>query len=187
MDHQSAIAGTRHWIASMVIGLNLCPFARRVFEGGKIRYVVSDARDEAHLLADLDVVARELVGVSIGQVETALLIHPFVLGKFADYNDFLDAADGLLVERNLRGIVQIASFHPDYHFAGVDPLAAENATNRSPYPMLHLLRESSISAVAGDAAEMKEIPRRNIATLRSLGRGRLMSMLEASKNSIAED
>ena len=177
MDHATVIAGTRRWIASMVIGLDLCPFARRVFEGEKIRYVVSDARDEAGLLADLAAAADELAGVPIGEVETTLLVHPLVLDKFADFNDFLDAAESALDERGLSGVLQIATFHPDYHFAGVDPLAAENATNRSPYPMLHLLREASISAVAGDKAEMREIPRRNVATLRRLGRGRLIEML----------
>ena len=181
MDHQAVIAWTRRWISSIVIGLNLCPFARRVFDGDKIRYVVSEAVDEATLLADLAAAVQGLASAPIGQIETTLLIHPNVLGSFADYNEFLDAGDQLLDELGMRGVMQIAGFHPDFRFAGVDSLAAENYTNRSPYPMLHLLREASLSAVAADLAEMRDIPQRNIALLKSLGRGNLLQKLEAVK------
>ena len=169
MDHQSVIDVTRRWIESMVIGLNLCPFARRVFEGDKIRYVVSDAKDEKGLLEDL---ARELQSLAIAPletVETTLLIHPRAFTDFLDYNDFLDPAEELLARLALQGVIQIASFHPDYRFADTEADAAENYTNRSPYPMLHLLREDSVSAVADDPDELLEIPRRNIETLKALG------------------
>jgi hypothetical protein len=169
IDPEQIVAATRGWIASMVIGLNLCPFARRVFEGDKIRYLVSGAEDEEALRTDL---ARELAALAaapLASVETTLLIHPRVLNNFFDYNEFLGGADRLLAELGLAGTLQIASFHPDYQFAGTDPDAAENYTNRSPFPMLHLLREESISAVAGDPGELLEIPRRNIETLRRLG------------------
>ena len=143
------IRETRRWIEAIVIGLNLCPFARRVFEGDKIRYVVSEATDSDALRDDLARELKHLVAESIGRVETTILIHPHVLQDFLDYNDFLDEANELLGTPELTGIVQIASFHPHYQFAGTEPDAVENDTNRSPYPMLHLLREESITKVAG--------------------------------------
>jgi uncharacterized protein len=180
MDPQTAITGTRRWISSLVIGLNLCPFARRVFEADKIRYVVSDAEDEQMLLQDLAGELATLVSLPILSVETTLLIHPRVLGNFPDYNAFLEAGDRLVRELGLRGIIQIASFHPKYQFAGTDPDAVENYTNRSPYPMLHLLREESVSRVANDPKELLEIPRRNIETLQRLGRSKILEKLKAT-------
>src|SRR5262245_29816680 len=150
MDQHAVIDGTRRWIASMVIGLNLCPFAERVFTAGKIRYVVTDARNEEALCSDLTGELETLAHSPITRVETTLLIHPSALGNFADYNDFLGVADRLLGELGLCGTIQIASFHPDYRFAGTEPDAVENYTNRSPYPMLHLLREQRISEAAQD-------------------------------------
>jgi hypothetical protein len=170
----------------VVIGLNLCPFARRVFEAGSIRYTVSGARDEVTLLEELREELKTLVATPVAHTETTLLIHPNVLASFLDYNDFLDAAERLIGSLGLRGIVQIASFHPDYQFAGVDPLAVENYTNRSPHPMLHLLREASVSAVATDPSEMDDIPRRNVETLRALGRESIEDTLRALKYDPAE-
>lgn len=177
MDKQAVIDATRQWISSVVIGLNLCPFAERVFVGDRIRYVVSDARDEAGLLHDLASELDTLVSTPITRIETTLLIHPHVLGDFPNYNDFLDAAEQQIDDLGLRGTVQLASFHPDYQFAGTDPRAVENYTNRSPYPMLHLLREESISAVAANPEELRAIPRRNIATLRGLGKQKILEKL----------
>ena len=179
MDRQSVIEGTRHWISSIVIGLNLCPFARRVFEAQRIRYAVTDAEDAEALRADLAAELVALAAAPVARVETTLLIHPRVLADFLDYNDFLGVADRLLGGLGLRGAIQIASFHPGYRFAGTEPGAAENYTNRSPYPMLHLLREASITAVAGDPAVLAEIPRRNAATLRGLGREHILERLKA--------
>ena len=163
------IAETRLWIERIVIGLNLCPFARRVFEGGKIRFIESDAEDTDALVADLEAELRRLVAEPIKSVETTILIHPHVLQDFLDYNDFLSRADQLLETLDLDGVIQIASFHPQYRFAGTKADAIENYTNRSPYPMLHLLREESVSRVAGDAVFLESIPANNIETLRKLG------------------
>ena len=149
MDRQAVIGATRRWVSSVVIGLNLCPFARRVFTTDKIRYVVSDAKDVVGLVKDLADEIKTLVSSPVSAFETTLLIHPCVLGAFLDYNDFLGAGERLIEELGQRGRIQLASFHPGYQFAGVEPGAVENYTNRSPYPMLHLLREESISAVAG--------------------------------------
>lgn len=177
MDQATVIEATRRWISTMVIGLNLCPFAERVFQAEKIRYVVSNADDEDSLLNDLAGELELLSTSSITMVETTLLIHPRVLGDFFDFNDFLDRADGLILEKRLRNMIQIASFHPDYQFANTDPDAAENYTNRSPYPMLHLLREESISKVAGNADELQAIPERNIEMLRGLGVKKILQKL----------
>jgi hypothetical protein len=167
----------------VVIGLNLCPFARRVFEADRIRYAVSDARDEVRLLEDLGSELKALGSSPTPDAETTLLIHPHVLADFLDYNDFLGAGERLVADLDLRGVVQIASFHPDYRFAGPDPGAVENFTNRSPYPMLHLLREASISAVATDPHELLQIPRRNVKTLRALGREKMLDRLRALEDS----
>jgi len=172
---REAVEATRRWISAVVIGLNLCPFARRVFEGGRIRYAVTDAQDEAALVEALTGEVLHLVASPIREVETTLLIHPRVLGDFLDYNDFLDVGERLIEELGQRGVVQIASFHPEYRFAGTAPDAVENYTNRSPYPMLHLLREESISAVAGEEA-LLETPRRNVETLRRLGRSEILAL-----------
>ncbi len=169
------VATTRRWIERIVIGLNLCPFARRVFDGEMIRYSVSDAKSTDQLRIDLERELRDLSATS--SVETTILIHPFVLQDFLDYNDFLSEADELLASLGLIGVIQIASFHPDYRFAGTEHDAVENFTNRSPHPMLHLLREESVSKVADDPEFLAEIPNRNIALLRSLGRANIENLL----------
>jgi uncharacterized protein len=179
MDKQTVIDGTCRWISSMVIGLNLCPFAERVFKAGKIRYVVSDAREDTTLLKDLADELETLASSPVSIVETTLLIHPHALRNFPEYNDFLSDGEGLIRDLGLRGTIQIAGFHPDYQFAGTDPDAVENYTNRSPYPMLHLLREESISEVASDPNALLEIPRRNVETLRDLGREKILEKLKA--------
>jgi uncharacterized protein len=177
IDQQTVIDATRRWMAEIVIGLNLCPFARRVFEGGLVRYSVSEARNATTLLNDLDRELRQLAVAPIAEIETTLLIHPHVFDDFLEYNDFLDAAEGLVGAIDLEGVIQLASFHPRYQFAETEPDAVENYTNRSPYPMLHLLREESIDAIALDEAELLDIPRRNIETLRELGRDAIVAKL----------
>lgn len=179
-SEQEVISATRRWIADVVIGLNLCPFARRVFEAGTIRYVVSAAADADALLKDLAVELETLAAADVADIETTLLIHPRALRDFLDFNDFLGPADRLIKKLHLRGVVQIAGFHPDYQFEGTDQDAVENYTNRSPFPMLHLLREDSITAVAGDPDELLQIPERNIATLRSLGQASILALLKNS-------
>ncbi len=164
-----AIAATRHWLEQAVIGLNLCPFAKAVHVKEQIRWVESAARDAQCLLGDLVRELQFLAAADPETVETTLLIHPHALNDFLDYNDFLDVADATVEELGLDGVLQVASFHPDYQFEGTAPGDVDNFTNRSPHPMLHLLREESIArAVAGfpDAATIYE---RNIETLRRLG------------------
>lgn len=177
--NQAVIDDTRRWIYSIVIGLNLCPFAERVFKADKIRYVVTEAADAQQLLRDLARELEHLAATSITNIETTLLIHPRALANFHDYNDFLQVADRLIGELGLRGTIQLASFHPEYQFAGADPGAVENYTNRSPHAMLHLLREVSFPQAVGDQNELLEIPRRNNETLRGIGREKILEKLKA--------
>jgi hypothetical protein len=166
---EEAIASTRRWIERAVIGLNLCPFARAPYVQDRLRISVTRARDEESLADDLRAELEWLRHADAAEYETSLLVHPFVLGDFADYNDFLDVAEALLVEMELDGEIQVASFHPDYQFADASPDAIENATNRSPFPTLHLLRESSIDRAIESGIDTDAIYQRNIETLRRLG------------------
>jgi uncharacterized protein len=174
MDKQAVVEATRHWIESMVIGLDLCPFARSVYETDRIRYVVTEATDEEQLLEDLTVELRSLASAAPTQIETTLLIHPHVLGSFLDFNDFLGVSDQVIAHLGLRGVIQLASFHPEYQFSGTKPDDVENYTNRSPYPILHLLREDSITRAASGFIDLALIPPRNIDTLKRLGKQKIL-------------
>ena len=168
-SHDAAIASTCAWIERAVIGLNLCPFAKSVYVKRQIRYVVSDAQTPVALLDNLEVELRTLVQTDPAVVETTLLIHPQALADFLEYNEFLDVAETALKRLGLRGVIQIASFHPQYQFAGTASDDVTNYTNRSPYPMLHLLREASVEQALAAVPEAKDIPQRNIETMRRLG------------------
>jgi hypothetical protein len=165
----NAVEDTRLWLERAVIGLNLCPFARSVHVKAQIRWVESAAVDTGQLREDL-LRELELLAASDPQrVETTLLIHPGVLAGFLDYNDFLDVADAAVESLGLAGVIQVASFHPDYQFAGTAPEDVENLSNRSPHPMLHLLREASIARAVAAFPDAASIYERNIETLRQLG------------------
>lgn len=170
MNNEDIIAATRNWLEKAVIGLNLCPFARAVYAGDRIRYVVSDATSIEALLEVLVKELELLAETDENKTETTLLIHPQVLGDFLEYNDFLEMADQLVEELDLDGVLQVASFHPQYQFAGTEPEDVENCTNRSPYPTLHLLRESSVERAVAAHPDTEKIYRDNIKTLRQLGR-----------------
>jgi hypothetical protein len=164
-----AVAATREWLEKAVIGLNLCPFAEAVHAANQIRYVLSNALTPEDLLADLVRELRTLVAANPAEVETTLLIHPHVLDDFLDYNDFLDIADAAVEDLGLTGTIQVASFHPQYRFAGAEPDAIENYSNRSPYPMLHLLREESVERAVAAFSDDQQFTERNIETLRRIG------------------
>jgi len=168
-DDAALIDQVRHWLERAVIGLNLCPFARAPHCGGRIRWVVSRATDTDALTRDLLDELERLRAADSNEVETTLLLHPQVLGDFADYLAFLDIAEGLLQALGFSGELQVASFHPDYVFAGSDVDDPANLSNRSPLPLLHLLREDSISRVVDAGADVDAIPERNQARLRALG------------------
>lgn len=163
------IKRTTEWIETVVIGLNLCPFAKIPFAQGKVRCVVSDANDEAQLLKDLADELALLRGAEPCEIETTLLVHPQVLTDFLDYNDFLDASDALLEALELEGQLQVASFHPQYQFADTEADDISNCSNRAPFPTLHLLREASIDHAVASVADTDAIFERNIATLEKLG------------------
>jgi len=165
----TAIARTRAWVEKAVIGLNLCPFAAPVHLSGRIRFAVSAARTEDELVADLAREISALMAADPQRIETTLLIHPHVLGDFLDYNDFLDIADATVEALGYEGELQVASFHPDYRFAGTTADEVENCTNRSPYPTLHLLREESIERAVAAVPDTDAIFEKNIETLRRLG------------------
>ena len=163
------IAATRRWLQRAVIGLNLCPFAKAVHVRDQVRYVLSDATTTEALLEELASELLWLNDTDPALVDTTLLIHPRVLTDFLDYNDFLDQADAAVDALGLEGELQVASFHPDYQFAGTAYDDAGNCTNRSPYPMLHLLREASVERAVDAFPDPDAIVERNIATLEKLG------------------
>jgi uncharacterized protein len=164
-----AIAETRAWVERAVIGLNLCPFAKAVHAKNQVHYVVSIATDEEELLAELCREMEQLVAADPAQIDTTLLIHPQLLNDFLDFNDFLGAADEALERLGLEGVLQVASFHPQFQFAGTEVDDVSNATNRSPYPTLHLLREASVDRAVAAFPEAEAIFENNMRTLEALG------------------
>ncbi|MCG6888961.1 MAG: DUF1415 domain-containing protein [Gammaproteobacteria bacterium] len=176
-DPDAITASVRYWVETVVVGLNLCPFAGRELLQERIRFVVTPAATEAELLASLQA-ELELLDTNPA-IETTLLIHPRVLQDFADYNQFLEAADDLLRATGVEGIYQLASFHPQYQFAETAADDVENYTNRSPYPMLHLLREQSLERSIANYPDTDRIPLRNMARMKRLGIARLKQLLRA--------
>jgi hypothetical protein len=168
-DADAVEAGVRRWLERAVIGLNLCPFAKAVYVKNQVRIVVSDASTERALLAQLGEELALLRDTPPDTLDTTLLVHPQVLGDFLDYNDFLDDADGLVEAMDLDGVLQVASFHPDYRFADTAPDDPGNLTNRAPWPILHLLREDSIDRAVAAYPDPDAIIERNIETMRALG------------------
>ncbi len=152
-----------------MIGLQLCPFANAVYLKDQIRITVSLAKTTGELRDALDTELRALSQTDASVVDTTLLIHPMVLNDFLDFNDFLAVANDAVDALGLRGVVQIASFHPAYQFAGTTAEDITNFTNRSPYPMLQLLREGSVSRAIAVYPDAHNIYRRNIETMRRLG------------------
>ena len=164
-----AIAETRAWVRRAVIGLNLCPFARAVDVKDQIRYVCSDATDAETLLATLVVELQRLADTDPELVDTTMVIHPRVFTDFEDFNDFLELADAAVEDLDLDGVLQVASFHPRFQFADTEPDDITNATNRAPYPTLHLLREDSVDRAVAAFPEAVAIFERNMETLEKLG------------------
>jgi hypothetical protein len=169
LDDDAIVAATRRWVEQAVIGLNLCPFAKAVYVKEQVRYVVSPATTPEALLEQLMDELQLLSDTPADQIDTTLLIHPFVLTDFLDYNEFLDVADAAIEDMSLEGELQVASFHPDYQFADTDINDIENFTNRSPYPVLQLLREESIERAVEAFPDAEEIFEKNIATMEKLG------------------
>lgn len=176
MDNDSIIAAVHQWVERLVIGYNLCPFAKRELVRNRVRFVVSQAQDEEQLLVDLEN-ELTLLGAEEG-IETTLLITPQVLQDFYDFNQFLGRADQRVAQLKLKGVFQIANFHPDYQFGGTEPDDAENYSNKSPYPVLHLLREASLDQAIENYPDAESIPERNIEQLEQMGSDQLRRLLE---------
>lgn len=177
MESKATVHAVRRWVDELVVGLNLCPFAGRELAGNRVRFVVTEATTEEQLLIAVETELSLLNDDAT--IETTLLIHPDVLQDFFDYNQFLDIADRLLVQMELDGVYQIASFHPDYQFAGTAADDAENFTNRSPYPLLHILREASLEKSIAAYPDVEQIPNRNIEQMKSIGREKLQSLIDS--------
>lgn len=170
-DHDpEVLQATRQWLERAVIGLGLCPFAKAVHVRQQVRFVLCDATDEAALRDALRAELLHLAATPEAETDTTLLVHPHVLQDFHAYNQFLDVAEAQVRALGLEGVLQVASFHPQYQFHDCAPDAIENYSNRSPYPTLHLLRESSIERAVAAFPDAERIYGANIATLRALGK-----------------
>ncbi len=159
----------RAWLERAVIGLNLCPFAKAVFAREQIHYAVSHAQTPAALAEDLAHELQTLVALDADARDTTLLMAPDCLYEFLDFNDFLSHAERILMDLELDGVIQIASFHPNFQFANTAADAIGNYTNRAPYPTLHLLRETSVDRAVSAFPQAESIFERNIQTLEKLG------------------
>ena len=168
-QNSDPIADTKHWLERAVIGLNLCPFAKAVYVKRQVRFVLSDASTPEALLEQLAEELLLLRDTPTDEIDTTLIVHPDVLQDFLDYNDFLDNADAAVEALDLEGMLQVASFHPAYQFAGTAPDDIGNYSNRSPYPTLHLLREDSVSRAVEAFPDAHSIVDRNVETLDRLG------------------
>jgi hypothetical protein len=171
------IESVQRWVESFVVDMNLCPYAKRELIRNRVRFVLTAVETEEELLIVLQAELELLHGDSA--IETTLLIHAKVLQVFDDYNQFLNHADKLLQQMGFEGVYQIASFHPHYQFGGTDPDDAENYTNRSPYPMLHIIREDSIARAIADSPNAEQIPVRNIELMNQLGQDKLQALMQA--------
>lgn len=176
-NDKETVLSVRQWVKTFVVEMNLCPFAKYEVLNNRVRFATTRAITEEQLLMSLQD-ELELLN-SDPSVETTLLIHSNVLQDFYDYNQFLNYADNLLLEMGLEGTYQVASFHPDYQFGGTNPDDAENYTNRSPYPLLHLIREASLERAIAKYPDVDQVPARNVALMNSLGHNKLQALFES--------
>ncbi|MGJ0489911.1 DUF1415 domain-containing protein [Methylobacter sp.] len=177
LTDQQIISATQAWVDSFIIGYNICPFAKRERERGSIYFTVNRTADIEYFLEHLIQECERLD--SDDGIETILLIYPEAFTVFADYLDYLDIAERLLIEQGYEGIYQLASFHPGYCFEGAASDDPANYTNRSPYPMLHLIREESIERAVAAYPHPENIPERNIELTRRLGLAKMQALLSA--------
>lgn len=163
----AVIQQTKNWVEEIVIGLNLCPFAAQPFKNDSIEYIVNSGDTMEHHLQQLADGFAQLDSAT--EIETSLLIYPDAYQQFEDYLELLDLANQLLDDLNYAGTYQIASFHPDYRFEGSTEDDASNFTNRSPYPMLHLIREADLESAIASYPNIEQVPENNIKRLRDIG------------------
>lgn len=167
VTQKTIIAQTKYWVDALVVGHNICPFARKEVKNNRIRYLVSE---EVSLSANLALLIDECQLLDENRsIETTILILPKGCEGFYGYLDWTDSANLALINHGYEGIYQLATFHPDYCFEGATDDDPANYTNRSPYPMLHILRESSLDMALANYKEPESIPERNIAYVREKG------------------
>ena len=166
---QRVVGDTLRWLEHAVIGLNLCPFAKAVWARSQIHFAVSAANDARGLLNDLRKEMDELLACSEKDRDTSLLMAACCMGDFREFNGLLGRADKLLRKQGLEGVLQIASFHPEYQFSDATGDAISSYTNRAPYPTLHLLRESSVDRAVAAFPDASRIVECNLETLQQLG------------------
>ena len=170
---------TKNWLEKVVIGLNLCPFAKHPFKSDKIRYVIFEKTDLNQLSELLVEELRLLSEADPVNLETTLIIIPKTLNDFEDYLNYVDFSEQLLEELDYEGLIQVASFHPSYQFNGTNAEDVENYTNRSPYPMLHLLKESSVTWAVDNFPNVEKIPANNVKTMQELGLEKVKALVES--------
>jgi len=177
------VTSTERWLESVIIELNLCPFAKREYRSHRVRFTESSAHTEEELLKDL------VIELSVLQrrpeIETTLLITPSMLAEFEQYNQFFGFAESVVKEMHFEGIYQLASFHPEYQFAGTSPDDVSNYTNRSPYPIIHVLREASLERAIEQHPDTESIPQQNINLMEQLGEKKMQSLLANCKSESA--
>ena len=177
LSEENVINSARAWVDQVVVGLQLCPFAKTELDRNRVHFLYTAAESESELL--------EALAIEVNRMntecpeDTSLLIHPEVCQDFSDYNQFLSSAEMMLGDMGMEGVYQIASFHPQYQFAGTQPEDAENYTNRSPYPMMHIIREEVLEIALKSLENPEEVPARNIELLKSLGTEKMKQMLNA--------
>lgn len=180
MNNKKIESATQQWLQEIVIDLHLCPFALKEYQSDGVVFYVSEATEEIQLMQELEQQLKRLQADDT--IGTLLLIHPLVGVEFSDYNQILAMVDNLLEVMDLVGEFQVASFHPGYQFANTQTNSAENYTNRSPYPMLHLLRESAVEQAIASYTNIDKVPERNIQTMNQIGYAELQAKLSAIQN-----
>ncbi|MCU7850604.1 MAG: DUF1415 domain-containing protein [Candidatus Thiodiazotropha sp. (ex Monitilora ramsayi)] len=185
MSDSPELDAVRCWVEKTVVGLNLCPFAAAPMRGDRIRYQRCLAESPEGIYHELLAEMEALIGLSEATAETSLFVVPRGLADFGEYLDLFATAEAVIPEAGLDGILQLASFHPDYCFDGSLPDDPANYTNRSPYPMFHLIREAPLARALEHYPDPEGIPERNMALLRELGfeemQRRLAACLERDK------
>lgn len=165
---QPEVIAVARWLNEVVIGLNLCPFAAKPSGEQRVHFALTAATSDEAVLAALQTQLQQLDTVPAGERETTLLIIPQHLQDFFDYNQFLQWANSMLKREGWQGVYQLASFHPNYCFAGAEPADAENLTNRAPYPIIHIIREESLEKALAYFPDVDQVPERNQARVAAL-------------------
>ena len=179
VSDEQAIAAARCWVEQVVIKHNFCPFAHKPARNNTIRYAASLAQDADALVEELINELILLRDADHAKIETTVLVVPNCLQRFDDYNQFLDLVDVLIEQFNLQGLIQVASFHPDYQFADLEKDDVRNYTNRSPYPMFHLILEDSIAHARDSYPDVDQIPENNMRLLQEQGLDQAKQQLQA--------